>query len=55
MPVKAFGKLTVKMYDTMDQMDNDAIDVLDLFERWALDAIGIAGFGEWINPIETTY
>jgi hypothetical protein len=46
MPIKTFGKLTIKMYNTMDQMDSDTIDVLDLFERWTLDAIGIAGFGK---------
>lgn len=48
MPIKAFGHLTIKMYDTMDNLQNDTIDVLDLFERWTLDAIGIAGFGKWL-------
>ncbi|CAO3614072.1 unnamed protein product [Mucor hiemalis] len=51
MPIKAFGHLTIKMYDTMDNLQNDTIDVLDLFERWTLDAIGIAGFDFDFNAL----
>lgn len=46
MPIKTFGQLTLKMYHTMDQLNSKTIDVLELFERWTLDAIGIAGFGK---------
>ena len=46
MPIKTFGQLTRKMYATMDELNNDTIDVFELFERWTLDAIGIAGFGK---------
>jgi hypothetical protein len=48
MPTKTFGQLTIKMYKTMDQLDMESIDVLALFERWTLDAIGIAGFGKYL-------
>lgn len=45
MPVKIFGNLTLKMFKTMEDYDTNTIDVLDLFERLTLDAIGLAGFG----------
>jgi hypothetical protein len=45
MPVTTFGNLTKKMYDVIERQDN-TLDVLNLFERWTLDAIGIAGFGK---------
>jgi hypothetical protein len=45
MPVKTFGNLTLKMFKTMEGYDTNTIDVLDLFERLTLDAIGLAGFG----------
>jgi hypothetical protein len=51
MPVKTFGQLTTKMYHTMDALGSDTIDVLDLFERWTLDAIGISGFGNSMSII----
>lgn len=48
MPVKLFGKLTQEMFRSMETM-NETINVSDLMERWTLDAIGKAGFG---NPRE---
>jgi cytochrome P450 len=45
MPVKTFGNLTIKMFKTMESDDTNTFDVLDLFERLTLDAIGLAGFG----------
>lgn len=45
MPIKTFGDLTVKMFNTIDNEGSNTIDVLSLFEKWTLDAIGIAGFG----------
>jgi hypothetical protein len=47
MPVATFGKLTKKMFDIIDSTDN-TVNVLNIFERLALDAIGIAGFGKSI-------
>lgn len=44
MPVKLFGKLTQEMFRSMETM-NETINVTDLMERWTLDAIGKAGFG----------
>lgn len=44
MPVKLFGKLTQEMFQLMETMGN-IIDVTDLMERWTLEAIGKAGFG----------
>lgn len=45
MPVKLFGKLTQELFKSMETMD-DTVNVTDLMERWTLDAIGKAGFGE---------
>lgn len=46
MPVKTFGDLTVKMFNAIEKDGLDDINVFELFERWTLDAIGIAGFGK---------
>jgi cholesterol 24(S)-hydroxylase len=46
MPVEMFGKLTQKMFGVMDTMEK-TVDVVDLMERWTLDAIGKAGFGKY--------
>ncbi|KAI8085855.1 cytochrome P450 [Gilbertella persicaria] len=51
MPVKAFGNLTIKMYKAMEDSGSDTIDVLNLFERWTLDAIGITGFDFDFNAL----
>lgn len=44
MPVKMFGKLTQQMFEVMEGM-GETIVITDLLERWTLDAIGKAGFG----------
>ncbi|ORZ00917.1 cytochrome P450 [Syncephalastrum racemosum] len=44
MPVDLFGKQTHKLFRVMDGMDSQAVDVLDLTERFTLDIIGMAGF-----------
>jgi hypothetical protein len=46
MPVKTFGDLTIKMFKAIEKDGESEIDVFELFERWTLDAIGIAGFGK---------
>ncbi|KAI8328859.1 cytochrome P450 [Choanephora cucurbitarum] len=51
MPVKTFGHLTSKMYQAMEDLGTDTIDVFDLFERWTLDAIGITGFDFDFNAL----
>ncbi|KAI8361722.1 cytochrome P450 [Blakeslea trispora] len=51
MPVKTFGHLTTKMYKAMDDLGSNTVDVLDLFERWTLDAIGITGFDFDFNAL----
>ncbi|CAO0796787.1 unnamed protein product [Mucor circinelloides] len=51
MPVKIFGNLTIKMFETMESYDTNTIDVLDLFERLTLDAIGLAGFDFDFNAL----
>ncbi|KAG2199879.1 hypothetical protein INT46_009819 [Mucor plumbeus] len=51
MPVKTFGNLTLKMFKTMEGYDTNTIDVLDLFERLTLDAIGLAGFDFDFNAL----
>ncbi|KAF7728619.1 cytochrome P450-dit2 [Apophysomyces ossiformis] len=59
MPVNMFGTLTQHLFKVMDQMD-DTVNIVDLMERWTLDAIGKAGFdfdfhsveqpdNEWVN------
>ncbi|KAI9251372.1 cytochrome P450 [Phascolomyces articulosus] len=45
MPVRLFGELTQKLFVQLDKTaDSSPIDVLDIMNRWTLDAIGIAGF-----------
>ncbi|KAI7862742.1 cytochrome P-450 cyp509A1 [Spinellus fusiger] len=44
MHVKLFGHLTQTMFNTIGET-NGTVDMVDLFERWTLDAIGKAGFG----------
>jgi cytochrome P450 len=44
MPVKLFGKLTQQLFQEIEKM-GPTVDVPDLTERWTLDAIGKAGFG----------
>lgn len=46
MPIKLFGKLTKKMFESMEDLGYDNVDVNDLFQRFTLDAIGIGGFGK---------
>ncbi|KAI8879155.1 cytochrome P450, partial [Backusella circina FSU 941] len=50
MPIEMFGKLTQKLFGVMDGMGK-TVDVLDLMERWTLDAIGKAGFDFDFNAI----
>lgn len=44
MPVKLFGELTVEMFKVMETM-GETINFSNLTERWTLDALGQAGFG----------
>lgn len=44
MPVKLFGKLTQEMFKSMEKM-GETVNTNDLMERWTLEAIGKAGFG----------
>lgn len=50
MPVELFTTLTHKLFKTMDTMD-ETVDFLDLTTRFALDAIGLAGFGNYFSEI----
>lgn len=45
MPVKLFGRMTSKLFNVMDATDGQNLDWHDLMSRWALDIIGLAGFG----------
>ncbi|KAI8988312.1 cytochrome P450 [Mycotypha africana] len=51
MPITTFGELTIKMFEVINKEPGDTIDVLDLFERWTLDAIGITGFDFDFNAL----
>lgn len=51
MPVKTFGDLTIKMFQIIEHEQFESVDVLELFERWTLDAIGITGFGKQTNAL----
>ncbi|KAI9484150.1 MAG: cytochrome P450 [Benjaminiella poitrasii] len=51
MPIKTFCNLTLKMFKSMEESGTNTIDVLDLFERWTLDAIGISGFDFDFNAL----
>lgn len=44
-PIQLFGKLTQDLFERMDRL-GEPIDVHDLMERFTLEAIGRAGFGE---------
>jgi cytochrome P450 len=46
-PIQLFGKLTQDLFLKMDTMA-ETVEVTDLMERWTLDAIGKAGFGEFL-------
>lgn len=41
-----FGNLTQEMFQVMETMEGDSINISDLMERWALDALGRGGFGK---------
>ena len=45
MPVKLFGKLTQDLFQAMDDIGGTTFDMSFLIERWTLEAIGKAGFG----------
>ncbi|KAI9495017.1 cytochrome P450 [Zychaea mexicana] len=47
-PVRLFGNLTQTMFKVLDEGD---VDVMDVFTRLALDAIGTAGFGFNFNAL----
>lgn len=47
MPIQLFGSLTNKLFKIMDEMD-DTVDFVQLMTRFTLDAIGLAGFGNYI-------
>ena len=46
MPVGLFGKLTQKVFTVIDQAESETIDFHQMAARFALDAIGLAGFGK---------
>ncbi|CAO3676105.1 unnamed protein product [Rhizopus stolonifer] len=52
MPVKLFGRLANKMLKNMDIDCKEPMDVNDLFRRFAIDSIGIAGFGFDLHAID---
>ncbi|KAI8140957.1 cytochrome P450 [Fennellomyces sp. T-0311] len=53
MPLQLFGQLTEKLFRVMDVSDNGAqLEVYDLMERWAMDALGQASFGFDFGAIE---
>ncbi|KAJ8659800.1 hypothetical protein O0I10_004393 [Lichtheimia ornata] len=51
-PVKLFGTLAQNMFKAVDDDSNGKINVLDIFTRLTLDAIGTAGFGFNFNALE---
>lgn len=48
--MKLFGALTQNMFKAVDD-ENGRINVLDIFTRLTLDAIGTAGFGMCIKAL----
>lgn len=46
-PIQLFGKLTQDLFDRMDRL-GETVDAHDLMERFTLEAIGRAGFGEFL-------
>ncbi|CDS08801.1 hypothetical protein LRAMOSA10162 [Lichtheimia ramosa] len=44
MPVELFGKLVQKVIHVIDQAESDTVNFHQMTERFALDAIGLAGF-----------
>lgn len=48
MPVQKFGRLSQKLFTVMDQ-EQGPINFHDFAQRWTLDAIGINGFGMWLE------
>ncbi|KAI9251423.1 cytochrome P450 [Phascolomyces articulosus] len=51
MPVNLFGKLTLKLFNTIDASIDKPINFPDMTTRWTLDAIGLAAFGFNFNAI----
>jgi cytochrome P450 len=45
MPVKLFGKITQDLFSVVETAGG-TVQVLDLMNRWTLEAIGLAGFGK---------
>lgn len=47
MPHKVFGKLTIQMFDIIDESlkKNTSLDIGDVLKRLTLDALTLAGFG----------
>ncbi|KAI9485028.1 cytochrome P450 [Zychaea mexicana] len=51
MPIDLFGKLTLKLFNVMDESLDKPINFPDMTTRWTLDAIGLAGFDFDFNAI----
>jgi hypothetical protein len=45
MPIRLFSSLTHKVFQVLDQANELPTDVTMLMEKFALEAIGAAGFG----------
>ena len=45
MPVELFGKLTQKVFNAIGGAESETINFHRMTERFTLDAIGLAGFG----------
>lgn len=46
MPVELFAKLAQKTINVMDRAESETINFHQMTERFALDVIGLAGFGK---------
>jgi hypothetical protein len=51
LPIGLFGQLSKKTFNIMEQYGLDNLSVTSVCERMTLDAIGLAGFGMYPNPI----
>ncbi|GAA5798151.1 hypothetical protein HPULCUR_003551 [Helicostylum pulchrum] len=54
MPHKVFGKLTIQMFDIIDESlkKNTSLDIGDVLKRLTLDALTLAGFGFDIHALQ---
>lgn len=55
MPVQLFGRMTQKLFAVIDSpSESVTVDWGNLMTRWALDIIGLAGFGK-MNCIDNQW